>query len=395
MRSHKHVWGDIKNPQTGGSGAPAGGLTGESLVKASNTDYDVEWSLIVGEKGDTGDAGADGIDGDGWTGGSYNDTDGTVTFTSDDGLGFQTTDLRGADGVSGSEVTTMCVLSKSASAIQELNVGNGNVVWWTWDGEVKKDSGFTHSNTTNSSRVSVSITGWYEIIFSGCGQNTGNDRISLQGVHRVNGGTTLRNGGLINYSRGAVYNNLSPSLHTIVALTAGDYIEVGSRVDDADNVGSVETSDSELTDESHVFILKKVSSGTSEAYTQANILGTVGLSGGVPTGAIIESGSNANGDYTMWADGTMICKQTFTTGTSWAAWSPLYVSSSLTWTYPGTFIAAPTVIGIPASGAQAPYAWVVTGTGGVFTATCSLSVMKTTVTAGAVVYHVAAIGRWA
>ena len=30
-------------------------------------------------------------------------------------------------------------------------------------------------------------------------------------------------------------------------------------------------------------------------------------SGGVPTGAVIESGSNADGAYTRWADGTQIC----------------------------------------------------------------------------------------
>ena len=36
--------------------------------------------------------------GDGWTGGSYDDTTGKVTFTSDDGLGFSTDDLRGEDG---------------------------------------------------------------------------------------------------------------------------------------------------------------------------------------------------------------------------------------------------------------------------------------------------------
>jgi len=42
-------------------------------------------------------------------------------------------------------------------------------------------------------------------------------------------------------------------------------------------------------------------------YAKANILGAVGHSGGVPTGAIIEKGSNANGNYTKFADGTMIC----------------------------------------------------------------------------------------
>jgi hypothetical protein len=42
-------------------------------------------------------------------------------------------------------------------------------------------------------------------------------------------------------------------------------------------------------------------------YGQRNILGAVTQSSGVPSGAIIESGSNANGDYVRFADGTQIC----------------------------------------------------------------------------------------
>nr|WP_321525994.1 DUF2793 domain-containing protein [uncultured Cohaesibacter sp.] len=42
-------------------------------------------------------------------------------------------------------------------------------------------------------------------------------------------------------------------------------------------------------------------------YGQRNILGTVAQSSGVPTGAIIERGSNANGEYVRFADGTQIC----------------------------------------------------------------------------------------
>ncbi|GGD22218.1 DUF2793 domain-containing protein [Sinisalibacter lacisalsi] len=45
----------------------------------------------------------------------------------------------------------------------------------------------------------------------------------------------------------------------------------------------------------------------SEAYTQHSVLGTVGQSGGMPTGAVIERGSNANGDYVRFADGTQWC----------------------------------------------------------------------------------------
>ena len=46
------------------------------------------------------------------------------------------------------------------------------------------------------------------------------------------------------------------------------------------------------------------------AYTifhQGSILGGVSQSAGIPTGALIERGSNANGEYTRWADGTQIC----------------------------------------------------------------------------------------
>jgi hypothetical protein len=52
--------------------------------------------------------------------------------------------------------------------------------------------------------------------------------------------------------------------------------------------------------------------GSGELYNQSNIVGTVSESGGVPTGAIIERGSNANGEYVKYADGTMICTRGFT-----------------------------------------------------------------------------------
>ena len=45
----------------------------------------------------------------------------------------------------------------------------------------------------------------------------------------------------------------------------------------------------------------------SDVYVPENILGTVSQSGGVPTGAIIERDSNANGEYVKYADGTLIC----------------------------------------------------------------------------------------
>jgi len=42
-------------------------------------------------------------------------------------------------------------------------------------------------------------------------------------------------------------------------------------------------------------------------YRRSNIIGTVSQSSGYPTGAIIERGSNSNGQYVKFADGTMFC----------------------------------------------------------------------------------------
>jgi hypothetical protein len=44
------------------------------------------------------------------------------------------------------------------------------------------------------------------------------------------------------------------------------------------------------------------------AYGKSNAVGAVSQAGGAPTGAIIETGTNAAGTYTKYADGTMICR---------------------------------------------------------------------------------------
>ena len=45
----------------------------------------------------------------------------------------------------------------------------------------------------------------------------------------------------------------------------------------------------------------------AELFHTQNILGTVSQTGGVPTGAILQRGSNANGAFVRFADGTQIC----------------------------------------------------------------------------------------
>ena len=76
-----------------------------------------------------------------------------------------------------------------------------------------------------------------------------------------------------------------------------------------------------------------------KAFKQSNILGTVSQSGGVPTGAIIERGSNANGEFVKYADGTMIC--TGSRSATVAANSSFTAINNVT--YASAFIASPSV----------------------------------------------------
>lgn len=70
-------------------------------------------------------------------------------------------------------------------------------------------------------------------------------------------------------------------------------------------------------------------------FRDSDVIGTVAQTGGLPTGALIETASNANGRYTRFADGTQICWRTMAAG----------AGAATTWTFPAAFIAAPAVTG--------------------------------------------------
>jgi hypothetical protein len=89
--------------------------------------------------------------------------------------------------------------------------------------------------------------------------------------------------------------------------------------------------------------------GGSLAYRRANILGPVSQAGGVPTGAVIEHGSNSNGSYVRFADGTLICRHRMNAGSATAfgsgTFNDPYRTAPLTWTYPAAFASKPEGLG--------------------------------------------------
>lgn len=96
-------------------------------------------------------------------------------------------------------------------------------------------------------------------------------------------------------------------------------------------------------------VWRRVSSDTGatwgawwEVYDAHRILGTVSRSGSLPTGAVIERGSNANGEYVRFADGTQICvSQPISLDISAAFGQGFTAAATASWTYPAAFAAAP------------------------------------------------------
>lgn len=79
------------------------------------------------------------------------------------------------------------------------------------------------------------------------------------------------------------------------------------------------------------------------AYHAGNILGTVSQSGGAPTGAIIERGSNANGEYVRFADGTQICTVYKVKAAAAGILANGVYYWSEPWAFPAAFISAPSL----------------------------------------------------
>lgn len=91
----------------------------------------------------------------------------------------------------------------------------------------------------------------------------------------------------------------------------------------------------------------KINAMTAELYSKTNnmksaayadLVGSVTQSGGVPTGAIIERGSNASGEFVKFADGSLFC---FTKSLTLTYAAATYLAAN--WTYPAAYSAPPQV----------------------------------------------------
>ena len=127
------------------------------------------------------------------------------------------------------------------------------------------------------------------------------------------------------------------------------------------------------------------------AYHRGNSVGTVSASGGAPTGAVVERGANANGDYMRLADGTQICwtdnGPDLAADTS--AGSVYRSAADATWTYPAAFATALIVV---TGGVDSSARWVTARPSSTTEALCRQ--LQATSSSTAINTRLMAIGRW-
>lgn len=131
----------------------------------------------------------------------------------------------------------------------------------------------------------------------------------------------------------------------------------------------------------------------SEVYRRANVVGSVSQSGGVPTGAVVETGSNANGRYARFADGTQIC---WFAGASSVSSTSGYITGLSAhvlgaWTFPATFASG--TISVSGSVFDSGAIGFLSSTS-VTTTSASLAYVTPTAGPGSVFVQLMAFGRW-
>jgi len=134
------------------------------------------------------------------------------------------------------------VFHGTKTATQNIGGTAGTTVYITWGSEIVKDTGFTHSTSTNPSRITVDNAGRYRITCNILATNGGANRFSPFLQFRINGTTAVTRGRGVSYSRGASWNAIfNTHLDTEYDLTAGQYIEIATVVNYTDGTYTVNT----------------------------------------------------------------------------------------------------------------------------------------------------------
>ena len=141
-----------------------------------------------------------------------------------DGEATQTVDLSSLGG--GSGTSYIPIIQVGLNNNQDITSDTYTALDFNTEGV--KDSEFTHSTSTNPSRITVNETGRYRISgFISIEGTTANYRYTGEIVVRVNGSTLSSRSITSGYIRANTGSNESAlNVYDVLDLTSGDYVEV-------------------------------------------------------------------------------------------------------------------------------------------------------------------------
>ncbi|RMM03282.1 hypothetical protein ALQ86_200101 [Pseudomonas amygdali pv. eriobotryae] len=129
-------------------------------------------------------------------------------------------------------------------------------------------------------------------------------------------------------------------------------------------------------------------------YHEGNIVGTVSQTGGIPTGAIVEEGSNNNGSYVKFASGLMICRGVSANAlaVNTAGGCLFHSGNNVSFTFPFSFVGAFPSVTLNVVTAGSYYCWAAVEGQTTVNSVTARVVSPVSGTSGYVCYT--AIGRW-
>lgn len=155
-------------------------------------------------------------------------------------------DSTSPDYIGGGGGFTQVAIHLPKDVTQNVGGANGTVTYISWDATaIKKDTGFTHEDVTNPTRIQVDADGRYRVTWMVGITQGGSSRTTWMSSLRVNGTTAVIRGRQRNYSRGSVYGDGSVGMDTEIDLTNGDYIECAITIDDTDATYTTNTINAE------------------------------------------------------------------------------------------------------------------------------------------------------
>ena len=166
-----------------------------------------------------------------------------------------------------------------------------------------------------------------------------------------------------------------------------------------DNIEDIDSIDSKSTIASPTFTGTVTINGgraLDDDTVAYNVDTSLFIANTLTSGAIIERGSNANGEYIKFADGTLICRTTKSPTVVLAmSYGSIYYGSSFVFLFPSSFISNPDV-SITVKGAGGGLGWACAATSDETSTTSFETLIASPVSRSTTIFVISAIaiGRW-